>query len=67
MEGYGVYLTVRQLDEAEDQSCRSATRLIRNLMMVFFTPTTLASSSCLGKKHYPALNSDIIGACISKT
>ena len=66
MEGYGVYLTVRQLDEAEDQSSNCPTHLIRNLMMIFFTPTTLAASSCLGKRNYPALNKDIMGACLSK-
>ena len=59
MEGYGVYLTVCQLDEAEDQSSS-------NLMMVFFTPTTLAASSCLGKRNYLALNKDIMRACLSK-
>jgi len=61
MKGYRsrVYLTVRQLDEAKDQSCNSLTRLIRNLMMVFFTPTSLVSE----KKNYPALSNYIIETC----
>lgn len=66
VEGYGVYLTKRQLDEAVDQSCNSATRLMRNLLVVYFTPSVLASSSCGGTRRYPALNRDIIGACFSK-
>ena len=66
VEGYGVYLTKRQLDEAVDQSCNSPSRLIRNLLMVFFTPSVMASSSCLGTRKFPALNNDIIGACFSK-
>jgi len=64
VEGYGVYLTVRQLDEAEDQSGTSPTHLIRNLM-IFFTPSVMAASSCFGSWKLPALSKDIIGACLS--
>lgn len=67
VEGYGVYLSKRQLEEAVDQSCNSATRLIRNLLMVFFSPSVLASSSCLGTRKYPALNKDITGACFRES
>lgn len=66
VKGYGVYITQRQLDEAEAQSSGVATRLLRNLLMVFFTPSVLGSSSCLGNRKFPALNQDIIGACFSK-
>ena len=67
VEGYGVYLTQKQYDEAIDQSGGSPTRMIRNLITVFFKPTTLAQSSCLGKRgRHPALNQDIVGACLSK-
>ena len=61
-----MYLTRRQLDEAVDQSCGSPTKLIRNLLMAFFSPSTLAASSCYGTRRYPALNKDIIGACFRK-
>ena len=66
VEGYGVYLTKWQLDEAVDQSCNSASRLMRTLLMVFFTPPVLASSRCLGTRKFPAPNEDITGACFSK-
>ena len=42
VEGYGVYLSKQQLDEAVDQSCNSASRLMRNLLVVFFSPSVLA-------------------------
>ena len=43
------------VDEAIDQSCNSATRLIKNLMFCFFTPSVLANSSCFGTGRYPKL------------
>ena len=67
MEGYGVYLTHRQLDEAIDQSYGCPTKLIRNLLTAFFSPSTLAVSNCYGIWRYPALNKDIIGACSIST
>ena len=67
VEGYGVYISKRQLDEAVDQSCKSPTRLIRNLLTVFFTPSIMAQSSCFGTRKYSKLNSDIIGACFSES
>ena len=67
VEGYGVYLTQKQYDEVIDQSGNSPTRMIRNLMTVFFKPTTLAQSSCLGKRgKHPPLNQDVVSACLSK-
>lgn len=62
-----MYITQRQLDEAEAQSCGVATRLLRNLLMVFFTPNVMGASSCLGTRNFVALNQDIIGACFSKS
>ena len=59
-------LAQRELDEAIDQSCGNPTKLIRNLLMAFFSPSTLAVSSCYGTWRYPALNKDIIGACFHK-
>ena len=61
-----MYLSRRQLDEAILQSCNSATRLIRNLLTAFFTPSILAESSCFGTRRYAKLNPDIVGACFSK-
>ena len=64
--GYGVQLSQRQLDVAIDNSSGSATKLIRNLMSVFFSRETLASSSALGGRQNLALDQDIVGACIRK-
>ena len=65
MEGYGVYLTQRQLDEAVDNSGNSPTKLVRNLMNVFFKPKVLAASSAFGLRKHPSLDK-IISACICK-
>ena len=64
--GYGVYLTQKQLDAAVDASKGSPTKLIRNLMGVFFTPDVLAVSSAQGTRNNRALDSDIVQACIHK-
>ena len=48
VNGYGVYLSKRQLNEAEDTARGSPTRLIRSLMAVFFSRDELASSSAYG-------------------
>lgn len=66
VEGYGVYIVKRQLDEAIARSCDIPTRLLRNLLMVFFTPTVLGQSSCFGTRKFSALNADIIGAIFRK-
>lgn len=63
---YGVYLAQRQLEEIEDQSYKSPTKLIRNLLTAFYKPTTLAESSCMDTRKYPPLNKDITRACFSK-
>jgi len=39
---------------------------MRNLLATFFTPDILSKSSALGKGKHPALDPDILGACISK-
>ena len=64
--GYGIVLTQRQLDEAISSSGPSPTKLIRNLISVFFTPTVLATSSCCGSRMNQALDEDVVAACISK-
>ncbi|CAI8039426.1 hypothetical protein GBAR_LOCUS21932, partial [Geodia barretti] len=64
--GYGVFLTQKQLDMAVDGAKNSPTRLIRNLMNVFFTPETLATSSACGTRKHKALDGDIVQACIRK-
>ena len=66
VDGYGVFLTQRQLDEAVQQSAGSPTKLIRNLMSIFFHPELLAKSSAFGTRTHPALDEDILSACISK-
>lgn len=65
VEGYWVYLTQHQLDEVVDSSGDVSTFLMRNLLATF-TPDILSKSSALGKGKHPALESDILGACISK-
>ena len=49
VEGYGIYLSKWQLDKAVDTAGGSQTKLIRNLIGVFFTRDVLASSSVYGK------------------
>ena len=44
---YGVYLTQRQLDEAVQQSSRSATKLIRNVLNFFLYPRGAGKVECL--------------------
>ena len=54
------------LHEAEDSSRGSPTRLMRNLIGVFFTKEVLASSSAYGGRKNKALDQDIMGGCLSK-
>ena len=61
-----MYIGQRQLHEAEDSSRGSPTRLMRNLIGVFFTKEVLASSSAYGGRKNKALDQDIMGACLSK-
>ena len=60
VEGYGIYVTKRALDDAVDSNRNNATRLIRNLASIFFPDDELSKSnvSGRGKKHI-ALDSDI--------
>ena len=66
MAGYGVLVTQRQLDEAEGESGGSPTRLIRNLLSIFFSREELARSSCYGSRANASLDRDVVSACISK-
>ena len=59
-------LSQRQLDEAVDNSSGSPTRLVRNLMSIFFSKETLATSSALGGRTNQVLDPDIIGASLRK-
>jgi len=63
--GHGICLTKRQLDAAH-MNAPTPSRLIRNLMGVFFTPETLAISSACGNRVNPALDKDIVETCICK-
>ena len=58
-------LTQRQLDEAVSECNGSPTRLIRNLISVFFTREELAQSSCYGSRQNHPLDKDILSACFS--
>ena len=50
-----------------DQSGGSPTKLVRNLMNVFFMPEVLAKSSTYGTKKHPALERDMVSVCIRKS
>ena len=65
MDGYGVLIGRKQLDEAVANS-QTATKLMRNLLSVFFKPDVLAASSALGSRKKPALDRDILDACFRK-
>ena len=67
MHGYGVWITKRQLDEAISSSQSSATKLTRNLLSVFFSNATLASSSAYGTGKHAALDKNILSAIIGKS
>ena len=64
--GYTVYVTQPQVDEVVDSSGGSATKMMQNPLMVFFTPNVLAKSSCFGSRKFPGLQKDIVTACLSK-
>ena len=51
VEGYGVVLTKRQLDCAVDCAGSSLTKLMRNILSVFFSADILVQSSALGEKE----------------
>ena len=67
VDGYGVYITRRALDDAVDSCRSSATRLIRNLISIFFSNHVLSKSNACGKgrNNYTALDQDILAACYS--
>lgn len=64
MEGYGVFLSRMQLDDAIDHAGTSPKKLV---FQFFFTPEVMATSSIYGTRHNPALDKAIISACISKS
>ena len=64
MHGYGVWITKRLLDEAISSSQSNATKLTQNLLSVFFSNVTLASSSAYGTGKHAALDKNILSAII---
>ena len=62
-----MYITAAQLDESLDISGNSPTKLIRNLLMVYFSPQVLANSSAFGNRKFPALDKGILAACLSES
>ena len=68
VEGYGVFITRRALDDAVDSCRQTATRLMRNLVGVFFWDDILSRSNACGggKKDHIALDQDVLGACYSE-
>ena len=66
VEGYGVFCSQRQLDAAIDGAGASPTKLMRNLLSIFFAPHILAVSSARGTKNNSALDQDILDSCIRK-
>jgi len=67
VQGYGVYLTQKQIDAALDGSKNNPTKLIRNLIGAFFKPEVLAASSACGTRKHKALDADVLQACIRKS
>ena len=65
MPGDEIHLTQKQLDAAHSNGT-TPSRLIRNLMGVFFDPATLAVSSACGTRNNKALDKDIVETCICK-
>ena len=66
-EGYGVMITVKQLDAAVTEGSNSATKLMRCLVSCFFPADVLGKSSAMGFRGKPPLDQDILGACICKS
>jgi hypothetical protein len=64
--GYDVHATKAQIDEAVDTCNKFPTRLIRNLLMIFFKPEVLANSSAFGTRKFAALDKTILTACLCK-
>ena len=64
--GYGICIIKQQLDEANADSHSSPTRLIQNLLAVYFSRDILAKSSAYGNCQNLLLDRDILAACIRK-
>lgn len=63
---YGVYCTQMQLDEAV-ASAKTPTKLVRNLISIFYTPEQLAVCTAYGKRgQHQALDQRILSSCIRK-
>ena len=67
VNGYGIYVAKKALEDAVDSSRKNPTRLVRNLVSIFFTEEELSKSNACGRgnKHIP-LDPDILGACYRK-
>ena len=66
-EGYGIFVTKRALDDAVDSSRNSSTRLIQNLMNIFFSEDDLSISNACGGGNKPTgLDPDILAAYYRK-
>ena len=67
VDGYGIYITRRVLDDAVDSCQSSPTRLIRNVICIFFSnDSSLSLMPCgKGRNSYTALDQDILAACYS--
>ncbi len=63
VSGYDILISKRQPDEVLDSSANSRTRLLRNLLQVFFSKEVLAA---IGERRHKALVQDILTTCLSK-
>ena len=61
-----VYIVQKDSEMKPFSQANLQPRLIRNLLPIFFSQTTLATHSCGGRGLYPALDSRIVAACIGK-
>ena len=64
--GYGVFLTKRQLEESVSNAGKSAMKLIRNIISVFYSREEMAKLSACGNRKHPGLDKDILAAAIRK-
>ena len=68
VEGYGIFTAKRCIDDAVDNCRNSPTRLIRNLIGIFFSDNVLCESntSGKGKRQHKPLDQDILRAYYSQ-
>jgi len=65
--GYGIYATQQDIDDCVYSSRDSPTRLMRNLLTIFFPRRILAALSVYGSRSNRALDKSTSHACLRKS